>query len=208
MPRLTKSERAARRRRIEDAALELFRERGFHGVGLRDIASSAGVSLGNIYNHFSAKEPIFDALVTRLHADFVATSEPLAKFIAACRFPADVAELGRVMGEMFARHRDYLTLVYIDIAEFNGVHVRPHYTALADKFRAAMPAQANAELAEWVDPARALAVIYMQFSSYFVVERLIGAERHLGLGDTEAVQFISRCYLEGILPRGGDPEES
>lgn len=203
MPRLTPSDRAARRRQIEDAALELFRERGFHGVGLRDIAAGAGVSLGNIYNHFSAKEPIFDALVTRLHAEFVATSEPLARFVATCRIPADVAELGRVMGQMFERHRDYLTLVYIDIAEFNGEHVRPHYLALADKFRAAMPEQSDAELAEWIDPGRALAIIYMQFSSFFVVERLIGAERHLGLSETDAVQLISRCYLEGILPRGG-----
>jgi AcrR family transcriptional regulator len=208
MPRLSPADRAARRRQIEDAALELFRERGFHGVGLRDIAASAGVSLGNIYNHFSAKEPIFDALVSRLHAEFVATSEPLARFVATCRLPADVAELGRVMGEMIESHRDYLTLVYIDIAEFNGVHVRPHYLAMADKFRAAMPAQADGQLAGWVDPGAALAVIYMQFSSYFVVERLIGARGHLGLADPEAVQFISRCFLEGILPRGGGEEES
>jgi AcrR family transcriptional regulator len=206
MPRLSDTERAARRRHIEDAALDLFRDRGFHGVGLRDIAARAEVSLGNIYNHFSGKEPIFEALVTRLHADFIDASGPLARYLVRCSLARDVAELGRLMGEVIEQHRDYLTLVYIDIAEFSGAHVRPQYQALAAKFAAVMPAEAGDGLADWVDPAVALTLLYMQFSNYFVVERLIGARGHLGLDDETAVRTISRCFLEGILPRGG-PEE-
>lgn len=46
------------RRRIYEAALELFREKGFESTTMRDIAAKAGVALGGAYYYFSAKEAI------------------------------------------------------------------------------------------------------------------------------------------------------
>lgn len=47
-----------RRELIIQAALACFIERGFHQTGMRDIAAAAGVSLGNLYNHFARKEEL------------------------------------------------------------------------------------------------------------------------------------------------------
>jgi AcrR family transcriptional regulator len=190
-----------RRRTIEDAALRLFARQGFHGVGLRDLAREAGVSLGNIYNHFPSKEPIFAALVDRLYADFTSSTEPLARFLQSTRFPDDLEELGRVMREMVERHRDYLTLVYVDIAELGGKHVRTHYAALASRFRAALGPAAGHALPSWADPGVVFALVYMQFSSFFVIERLIGAQGHLDLPEDEAVTAIARLFMLGLAPR-------
>ncbi len=46
------------RRRIYEAALELFREKGFEQTTMRDIAATAGVALGAAYYYFSSKEAI------------------------------------------------------------------------------------------------------------------------------------------------------
>jgi len=46
------------RRRIYEAALKLFREKGFEQTTMRDIAAKAGVALGAAYYYFSAKEAI------------------------------------------------------------------------------------------------------------------------------------------------------
>ena len=46
------------RRRIYEAALELFREKGFEQTTMRDIAAKAGVALGGAYYYFSSKESI------------------------------------------------------------------------------------------------------------------------------------------------------
>ena len=46
------------RRKIYDAALELFREKGFEQTTMRDIAARAGVALGGAYYYFSSKESI------------------------------------------------------------------------------------------------------------------------------------------------------
>jgi AcrR family transcriptional regulator len=46
------------RRRIYEAALDLFREKGFEQTTMRDIAAKAGVALGGAYYYFSSKESI------------------------------------------------------------------------------------------------------------------------------------------------------
>lgn len=56
-----------RRELIIQAALGCFIERGFHQTGMRDIATAAGVSLGNLYNHFARKEELI-ALIASLEA--------------------------------------------------------------------------------------------------------------------------------------------
>jgi AcrR family transcriptional regulator len=46
------------RRKIYEAALELFREKGFEQTTMRDIAAKAGVALGGAYYYFASKEAI------------------------------------------------------------------------------------------------------------------------------------------------------
>ena len=46
---------ALRRGKILDAAVMCFLENGYHQTGVREIAKRAGVSLGNLYNHFPGK---------------------------------------------------------------------------------------------------------------------------------------------------------
>lgn len=46
------------RRKIYDAAMELFREKGFEETTMRDIAAKAGVALGGTYYYYSSKDAI------------------------------------------------------------------------------------------------------------------------------------------------------
>lgn len=43
-------------------AVECFAEKGFHQTSIRDIASKAGISLGNLYNHFASKDALISAI--------------------------------------------------------------------------------------------------------------------------------------------------
>ena len=52
---------ARNRRKILDAARELFAERGL-AVTLNDVAHHAGVGVGTVYRHFPDKEVLVDAL--------------------------------------------------------------------------------------------------------------------------------------------------
>lgn len=55
-PKKPKSE--ATRKKILDAALERFRERGFADTTMREIATAAGVAVGLAYYYYSSKEEI------------------------------------------------------------------------------------------------------------------------------------------------------
>lgn len=68
-PRVTKRAEDTRRK-IYDAAMELFRERGFEETTMRDIAAKAGVALGGAYYYFSSK----DAIVLAFYREMQETS--------------------------------------------------------------------------------------------------------------------------------------
>jgi AcrR family transcriptional regulator len=56
-----------RRRRILDAALELFAEQGFDQTTVQAIAEKAGVAIGTVYLYFRSKEHVLHALHEEFH---------------------------------------------------------------------------------------------------------------------------------------------
>ena len=67
------------RRKIYEAAMELFREKGFEETTMRDIAAKAGVALGGAYYYFSSK----DAIVLAFYREMQETSnEPVLGALA------------------------------------------------------------------------------------------------------------------------------
>jgi AcrR family transcriptional regulator len=54
-----------KRRKMLDAALSAFAERGYHGVAVPEVAAAARVSTGTVYVYFASKE----ALVNEVYRD-------------------------------------------------------------------------------------------------------------------------------------------
>ncbi|QIV83940.1 TetR family transcriptional regulator [Mycolicibacterium frederiksbergense] len=52
------------RRRLLDAAAQVFAHRGYTAASVEEIAESAGYSVGAVYSNFSNKEQLFEALMT------------------------------------------------------------------------------------------------------------------------------------------------
>ena len=80
------------RRKIYEAAMELFREKGFEQTTMRDIAAQAGVALGGAYYYFSSK----DAIVLAFYAEMQqAINQPVLEALAGRKsFRAIVAASG------------------------------------------------------------------------------------------------------------------
>ena len=53
--RVTKAQAQANREHIVETASQLFRERGFDGVGVADLMAAAGFTHGGFYKHFGSK---------------------------------------------------------------------------------------------------------------------------------------------------------
>ena len=54
-----------RRREIEDAASSLFREHGYSGTSVRDIARAVDIQGASLYAHVASKQDVLWAIVER-----------------------------------------------------------------------------------------------------------------------------------------------
>jgi AcrR family transcriptional regulator len=62
------------KKRIVEAALELFRRDGYEATTMRAIAEAASVSLGNAYYYFASKELLLQAFYREVHEAHVAAA--------------------------------------------------------------------------------------------------------------------------------------
>jgi AcrR family transcriptional regulator len=60
---------------ILQSALSLFRERGFDATTMRDVARSAGVSVGNAYYYFESKDNLVQGFYAETHAAHLSVCE-------------------------------------------------------------------------------------------------------------------------------------
>jgi TetR/AcrR family transcriptional regulator, transcriptional repressor for nem operon len=56
--KVTKEQAAQNRERIVEVAAQLFRQRGFEGIGVADLMKQAGLTHGGFYGHFSSKDDL------------------------------------------------------------------------------------------------------------------------------------------------------
>ena len=63
------------KQRILDKALELFAAYGYDSVSVGDIAKAVGIKAPSLYNHFSSKQAIFDAIVESTAAQYEADTD-------------------------------------------------------------------------------------------------------------------------------------
>jgi AcrR family transcriptional regulator len=150
--RITAAEKDATRRRILDAAVQMFRGRGFEATTTRDIADAAGIATGTLFNYFSTKEAIVIFLATealsKARADYAGQEacagleEELFAFIAAelrqlkplRKFIAPLLETA--LSPLAAAHRaesnDSLRVDHLEtVCEIVGKHRDPELSPLA-----------------------------------------------------------------------------
>lgn len=79
----------ARREVIEQAALEVFAERGYHGASIDEIARRSGVTPPVIYDHFTSKLALHRRLLERTRDELIAmwAAELAGEAPAATRIP-------------------------------------------------------------------------------------------------------------------------
>jgi AcrR family transcriptional regulator len=207
---VAQEERSERSRtQILDAALRLFSSQGYRGTSMRDIALAAKVSTGNVYHQFPDKESLFRTLLERYFEILASPDHPLNRALASGAFPEDLEALGRAAREGVRRYRAYVALIYVDVVEFEGLHIRRFYREMASRFKSFL--EANRErvrldrLRPGVSPIAAVMLATRFFLHYFAVELVFKVPHHFGK-DTdevlrETVDILAHGMLHGEAPR-------
>lgn len=197
---------ARTRDKIHEAAVTLFTRQGFHGTGMREIAQQAGVSLGNIYNHHRTKDELFAALLDEYEARYTAPDTPLAKALRRFTTLDDLEALGEASRAMVHRFADYIRLIYVDVVELKGEHIRRLFGGMRKRYEAALgprleALRARGELAAGVDPISGLMTATISYFYLFNIEHIFGVRRLYGTSDKDAIGEIARLLRDGMRPR-------
>jgi AcrR family transcriptional regulator len=92
------------RRRLLDAAADVFDRTGYHAARVDDVVAAAHSSHGTFYLYFTSKEDLFDQLVGEVAAELRTVIDELAPVTNSPRGRAALrAWLARV-SEVYARH--------------------------------------------------------------------------------------------------------
>ena len=101
-PQRTRPTRSETRRRVLDAAFEVFGERGIATSSLTDVARAAGLTKGAVYSSFDSKDDLVLALMEE-HA-MARVTAGLTTFTASEDLAEALAHVGEVLVE--AMHAD------------------------------------------------------------------------------------------------------
>ena len=192
----TKGERT--RLQIEDAAIELFLENGYHATSMRQIAEHAGLALGGIYNHFKSKEEIFEGIIVDKHpyrtilpAVIKAEGETAEEFL---RNALDIAmrELGS--------QPIFIKLMFIELVEFNGQHGSMMLKEIAPKalpvFEKLVKQRKGLRV---TNPALLLRSFFGMIISYYITDILISNSVISKLLPKNSKDVYVDVFLHGII---------
>lgn len=194
---------------IEAAALQLFTSQGFHGTNIRDIAEKAGISQGTIYTYYSSKEAIFEGLVRSYRSSMRNFLERVFRVMDEPFSRNGLRLFAAAMRSMVYEDAEYWLLMYIDVIEFRNRHFLKVFHDVPEQFLRLLGPAVNQVRRQpgWCgqDPALVMSMIYFYFHTYFVIERLMHGNRHLGVEDEEVVErfvdILSHGLWTATLPR-------
>ncbi len=191
--------------RVLEAALELFSSQGYGATSMRQIAERSGVSTGNIYHHFGGKERIFEDLLDRYFAALLDPELELNRVFREADFPGEMERLAAAIEEVVDRYGREILLIYVDVIEFGGRHVRTFYEGMRGRFEEIYAdrlegKKKRGEIGD-VDPMVAVMVAVRWFFYFFTVEKYFGAPMHFGMEPHQAVHEFIRLLRCGLLPR-------
>ncbi|HNF95418.1 MAG TPA: helix-turn-helix domain-containing protein [Anaerolineales bacterium] len=192
----TKGERT--RIQIEDAAIELFIEQGYHATSMRQIADRADLALGGIYNHFKSKDEIFEAIIVDKHP--YKRLLPLILEAEGHTMEDFLGHAARVVIKELTSQPYYIKLMLIEIAEFNGVHgavlIKEIGPKLLPVFERIIKTRKNLRL---TNPAMLMRTFIGMVVSYMITEMLISNSMLNKMMPKNPIDAYVDIYLHGIV---------
>ncbi len=206
MPKLQDRDVERNQIKIEEAALRVFTRQGFHGTTVRDIAQEAGVSLGNIYNYYKTKQDLYASLVRRYARQMTEIQQKTLKPLLGRCDQDGLQQLASAVRDIVYKHPDYWRLMYIDVTEFGNKHFAHSFRQLSRNLeQMAGGYTESARVREGVKLPTAFAAIYLQFFTYFLVEKLFGGKQHLGVPEDQAITQLIGIFQNGVYAAKGVP---
>lgn len=185
------------RQQIISASHRLFLEQGFHGTTMRQIAKESTMALGTLYNHFVDKDDLFRAVFEAYNP------YPLLLLALENSQGSNAEELARTAARRLVTQLntrpDLIKLVFIDVVEFQGKHLRLAWPQVApgmEKF--ALKLKRDPSALRPISNDGLLRAFFGLFYTFHMTEMLLGKPPDPD-SQTAALQELTEVYLHGIM---------
>jgi AcrR family transcriptional regulator len=188
----------ATRLAIEEAAIRLFLEQGYHATSMRQIADRAQLALGGIYNHFSSKDEIFEAIIIDQHP----YKKILPLIMEAQENTTDefFGNAFRIVIHELGKEPEYMNLMFIELIEFRGKHGKLMLKEIGPKvlpvFEKVIKARKDLRV---TNPAMLMRSFFGTIIGYFVTEMVISDSIMSKLMPKNPAAAYVDIFLKGIL---------
>jgi len=183
---------------ILQAAHDLFIEQGYHGTSMRQIAQHANLALGGLYNHFSSKEQVFEAVFLTFHPYHEVL--PLIAAAQGTNLEELMQDAIRRMVQAVEGRPDFMNLMFIEMVEFKSTHARQLFATLFPQGMQILQHLVGS-FPEQIRPIPNPIVVRTflgLFFGYYLTETALAPAAPLEFRENAMQHFVD-IYLHGIL---------
>lgn len=187
---------------IIDAALEVFREKGYANARMADIARRAGVSYGLVYHYFGSKEVLFDIIVESWWNDLYAVME---KEIASDEpFPEKLVNIIRFFLDTYGQKPNLMSIFVSEVCRSSVYHTEEGLSKFLKFFSLCeeimVQGQNSGFLISEIPPHHLTYIFYGSIETFISV-MVLGREPLTKKRQERATNAILRVFIDGARAR-------
>lgn len=182
MPKIVDHEQY--RKELLGKCFNLFAEKGYGTITMRQIAQSLGVSTGTLYHYFPSKQALFEQLVEEI------SQQDVIAALAELGGKNNISEMMTALGNYLANNEDYLiklTYVWVDFCQNQDSKTMLNNSTVFKRANKRYQ-QAACEFLGIED--QVVASFVLSFVNGVILEKLWG---------DETIDFMEQCQLLGEM---------
>jgi AcrR family transcriptional regulator len=171
------------RKELLSKSFDLFAQKGYGSVTMRQIAESLAVSTGTLYHYFPSKQVLFEQLVEEI------SQQDVSAALAELEGTQTLSESMTALGRHLVKNEDYFikwTYIWVNFCQHQDSKIMLNSSVLKHANKRYQQAAFNVLGIE--DPV--LATFLLSFVNGLILEKLWG---------DETIDFIEQCTLLGKI---------
>lgn len=182
MPKIVDHEKY--RKELISKSFDLFADKGYGAITMRQIAQALGVSTGTLYHYFPSKQALFEQLVEEISQQDVIIA------LAELGGKENIPEMMKALGNYLVKNEDYLikwTYIWVDFCQNQDSKLMLSNSTVFKRANKRYQ-QATCEFLGIENPV--LASFVLSFVNGVILEKLWG---------DETINFLEQCQLLGEM---------
>ncbi|MBU7582609.1 MAG: TetR/AcrR family transcriptional regulator [Nostoc sp. TH1S01] len=172
------------RKELLSKCFDLFAQKGYGSITMRQIAQGMGVSTGTLYHYFSSKEALFEQLVEEI------SQQDVSAALAELEGKETLSEAMTALGKYLVKNEDYFikwTFVWVDFCQHQDSQKILNQSSV---FKRANQRYQQAACRFLGVEDKVLASFVLSFVNGLILEKLWG---------DETIDFVEQCALLGKM---------